>query len=142
MVEKKVMLIDDQDSQRHLIQEMIEKLGYAVVAFDSPEEALYLLEGRDYPLIITDLMMPWMDGAEFCKRTKRLHPQTKIYALSGYIDAYDKKDLRKAGFDGLLSKPVSVNDLKATLDKAFAQINREIALFEDVRSEVTLPRQV
>jgi CheY-like chemotaxis protein len=114
---RKILVIDDNTTQCKVIKELFESYGYSVVALDSPEEALYLLEWKDFDVIITDLSMPWMDGAEFCRRSRRTRPETLIYALSGYIHKFDPNELREAGFDGIFSKPIRINLLKDVIEE-------------------------
>ena len=110
------MVIDDNTTQCKLLKKLFESYGYSVVALDSPEEALYLLEWKDFDVIITDLRMPWMNGAEFCRRSRITKPETLIYALSGYVHQFDRDELLEAGFDGIFSKPIKVDLLKDAIE--------------------------
>jgi CheY-like chemotaxis protein len=114
---RKILVIDDNTAQCKLLKKLFESFGYSVVALDSPEEALYLLEWKDFDVIITDLRMPWMNGAEFCRRSRKTRPQTLIYALSGYIQEFDRNELLEAGFDGIFSKPIRVNLIKDAIEE-------------------------
>ena len=114
---RNILVIDDNTTQCKLLKNLFESYGYSVVALDSPEEALYLLEWKEFDVIITDLRMPWMDGAEFCRRSRRTRPETLIYALSGYIHEFDRKELREAGFDGIFSKPIRIDLLKDAIEE-------------------------
>ena len=110
-----VLIIDDQASQRKVIKNLFEAYGYEVTALDSPEEALYLLEYNAFPVIVTDLKMPWMDGAEFCVRARKIYPDVLIYALSGHLDDFDRRKLGRAGFDQIFTKPVKIQNLHQTI---------------------------
>jgi len=114
---RNILVIDDNTAQCKLLKNLFESYGYSVVALDSPEEALYLLEWKEFDVIITDLRMPWMDGAEFCRRSRRTRPETLIYALSGYIHEFDRKELLEAGFDGIFSKPIRIDLLKDAIEE-------------------------
>ena len=105
---KKVLVIDDQRSQLRLMKKMLEKVGHIAVTVDSAEEAVHILRcDEPFSMIITDLKMPWLDGLTFCKKAKRLNPDLKIFALSGFLHDFDMKELEKAGFDGIYEKPIS-----------------------------------
>jgi CheY-like chemotaxis protein len=112
----KILVIDDNASQCKIIKKLFEAHGYSVVALDSPEEALYLLEWKEFDVIITDLRMPWMNGAEFCRQSRKFRPETLIYALSGYIQEFDRNELLEAGFDGIFSKPIRIDLLKDAIE--------------------------
>jgi CheY-like chemotaxis protein len=109
MSAKKVLIVDDQRSILRLMRQLLEKFGYIAVTVDSAEEAEHILKwgGQNFSVIITDLKMPWLNGLDFCKRTKRTHPNLKIYALSGCLYDYDMNELEAAGFDGIYQKPIS-----------------------------------
>lgn len=124
MVEKKILFIDDEGSQRDIMERFIPRLGYDVRTADSSEAALQILETDFFPLIITDLSMPGMDGLELCRRVKRFHPDIIVYALSGYIASFEEHKLEACGFDGYLSKPSSSHTLKQAIDGAFEKIKR------------------
>jgi len=114
---RKILVIDDSTTQCKVLKKLFESYGYSVVALDSPEEALYLLEWKEFDAIITDLRMPWMNGAEFCRRSRNTRPETLIYALSGYIHEFDRAELLEAGFDGIFSKPIRIDVLKDAIEE-------------------------
>ena len=103
-----------------MMKKIIEKLGNVVFTTDTAEEAELLVEWNDFSLIISDLKMPWLDGLNFCKKTKQLYPNLRIYALSGYIDNFGRRELEEAGFDGLYKKPISIKLIKRMLSDAFS----------------------
>ena len=117
-----VLIIDDKTSQRRILKKLFESQGYSVTALESPEEALYLLEDRDFPIIVTDLRMPWMNGVEFCRRIRALKPNALIYALSGHLDAFDHRELNRAGFNCLFSKPVRIEFMRGIIDEDIQKI--------------------
>ena len=114
---RKILVIDDNTTQCKILKKLFEAYGYSVVALDSPEEALYLLEWKEFDVIITDLRMPWMNGTEFCRRARLTKPETLIYALSGYVHEFDRAELLEAGFDGIFSKPIRINLLKDAIEE-------------------------
>jgi CheY-like chemotaxis protein len=114
---KKILVVDDQLSQRKLMKELLGKLGHMAVTVDSAEEAEYILRyGEHFSLIITGLRMPWLNGLNFCRRVKILNPDLKIYALSGYLHNFDINELKDAGFDGIYQKPISKANLEEILN--------------------------
>jgi CheY-like chemotaxis protein len=119
---RKILVIDDNPTQCKVIKKLFESCGFSVVALDSPEEALYLLEWKDFNVIITDLRMPWMNGAEFCRRARRTRPDMLIYALSGYIHEFDRNELVEAGFDGIFSKPIRIELLRDAIEEDLKKI--------------------
>ncbi|ABW66033.1 response regulator [Desulfosudis oleivorans] len=124
MIDKKILVIDDEGAQRDVMERFIPKLGYAVRVADSAETALAVLKEEAFPLVITDLNMPGMDGLELCRRIKQLDAGIIIYALSGYIASFDEAKLDACGFDGYLSKPANARVLHQAIEGAFEKIFR------------------
>ncbi|MEJ2156407.1 MAG: response regulator [Desulfobacteraceae bacterium] len=104
----KVLVIDDQRSHLKLMRNRLSKYGCQVITSDSAEEAMQMIQwGDHFPLIITDLKMPWLDGAQFCKRVKASNPEFRVVALTGHIGTFDREELEGSGFDGIYEKPVT-----------------------------------
>jgi len=122
MNEKKLLLVDDDESYLSILKKILTKMEYAAEVATSSEEALKILEKEKYSLIITDLDMPGLDGVELCKQIKENDSKSIVYALSGYITEYDTENLEKSGFDGYLSKPAKIEVLKQAIEGAFDKI--------------------
>ena len=82
-MEKKILVVDDEDFHRELMQKLLSKLGYEVAVAESAEEAFAILEKEKFPVIITDLIMLEMDGVEFCQMIRETDTRTVVIALSG-----------------------------------------------------------
>jgi len=122
MNEKKLLLVDDDESYLNIVKKILTKMEYAAEVAASSKEALKILEKEKYPLIITDLDMPGLDGVELCKQIKENDSKSIVYALSGYITEYDTENLEKSGFDGYLSKPAKIEVLKQAIEGAFDKL--------------------
>ena len=122
MNEKKLLLVDDDESYLNIVKKILTKMEYAAEVAASSKEALKILEKEKYSLIITDLDMPDLDGVELCKQIKENDSKSIVYALSGYITDYDTEDLEKSGFDGYLSKPVKIEVLQQAIEGAFDRL--------------------
>ena len=122
MNEKKLLVVDDDKSYLNALKIILTKMGYAAEVAAGSEEALKILEKEKFPLIITDLDMPGLDGVELCKQIRKIDSKSIVYALSGYIAEYDTENLEKSGFDGYLSKPAKIEVLKKAIEGAFDKI--------------------
>lgn len=114
----KILVVDNEEDQRRLMSAILTEFGYSVKTVSSAEAALKAINSENYQLIITDLIMPGMDGTELCERIKSIRPDVKVYAISGHIELYDDNKLERLGFDGIIQKPVSMNTLKETIESA------------------------
>ena len=122
---QKILVVEDEKLQRDLLQTILTKLGYTAEFAEDAEKALKILENEYFPLVITDLCMPDMEGTELCKQIRKISPESVIYALSGYIAAFDPEKLDEIGFDGYLSKPAKIEVLNQTIKGAFEKIDQK-----------------
>ncbi len=124
MMEKKILVVDDEDFHRELMQKLLSKMGYEVAVAESAEEAFSLLEKEKFPVIITDLIMLEMDGVEFCQMIRETDNKTVVIALSGYTELYDIEKLKEAGFDTHLTKPFKIETISQAIKKGFEEFQR------------------
>jgi CheY-like chemotaxis protein len=121
---KKILFVDDEEILRDTLEEMLVKLGYDVELAKDAKEALKIARKEYFPLIITDLMMPEIDGTQLCKQIREINETAVIYAFSGFLTDIDSDQLKDAGFDGHLCKPVKIEVLKDAVDGAFEKIQK------------------
>ncbi|WP_437594196.1 ATP-binding protein [Sorangium sp. So ce1000] len=84
-----VLVVEDDEAVRKLIVDVLERRGYGVLSAASGEEALAVLarEGEDaVDLLLTDLVMPGMNGRELAERALAIHPRTRVLYISGYAE--------------------------------------------------------
>ena len=120
--DKKILVIDDEEGMRRYLQHFLGGLGYAVKTAGTPREAFNLLKAESFPVVVADLNMPMMSGTELCRRIRDDHPDTVIYAFSGYLGDFESDELERAGFDGYLSKASKKEVLQKAIDGAFEQL--------------------
>ena len=78
MSKARILAVDDQRYFRELIEGLLEEEGYLVRTCASGEEALHILEREDFDIVVTDLVMPGIDGAELVCRVKERLPEQDI----------------------------------------------------------------
>ncbi len=122
MNKKKILIVDDDNAYLNVLQKIFSKMEYEAEFAGSSKEALEILKKESFPLIITDLEMPGLDGVELCKQIKEIDSKSIVYALSGYITEYDTENLEKSGFDGYLSKPIKIEVLQQAIEGAFDKL--------------------
>jgi len=125
MEEKKILFIDDDESQREIVNDMIESFGYVVETVDSSKKAMQMLEKDEYPLIITDLKMPGINGTELCKDIRKVNSESIIYALSGHVAEFEPELFEGIGFDGHLCKPVNIKVFRLAIEGAFERLDNK-----------------
>lgn len=121
---KRILIVDDEDLVRDTIKDILMMLGYDVELARNAKEALEIARKEYFPLIITDLMMPEIDGTQLCKQIRKINGTAVIYAFSGYLTEVDSDQLKDVGFDGHLCKPVKIEVLKHAIEGAFEKIHQ------------------
>ena len=124
MMENKILVVDDEDFHRELMQKLLCKLGYNVAVVDSAEAAFSHLEREKVSIIITDLIMLEMDGVEFCRKIRETDSKTIVIALTGHTDLYDADKLKEVGFDNHLTKPFKIEDIQEAIQEGFEEFHR------------------
>ncbi len=116
---KKILVVDNETDQLYIMEEVLKRLGYDPLVSDDADHAMNLIQANQFDLVIIDLIMPEIDGTELCEQIKTDHPKAKVYAFSGHADLYGPKKLERAGFDGVLRKPLSIDKLSKAVKKIF-----------------------
>ena len=130
-MENKILVVDDEDYHRELMQKLLSKLGYEVEAVESAEDAFSSLEKEKFPVIITDLIMLEMDGVEFCRKIRETDNKTVVIALTGHTELYDIDRLKEVGFDNHLNKPFKIEVLKQAIQDGFEEFRRRTEIQDD-----------
>lgn len=113
-----ILLIDDNAVQAATRQTILKRAGYFVIPVLNPQRALQQFRENDFPaeidLVITDHIMPGMNGSEFVTELRRLHPHLPVMVISGMDEAEEKY----AGLDVLFRlKPLLPDHLLAAVDQ-------------------------
>lgn len=105
-----ILLAEDDNSLRHFITASLEKAGYTVTSFSNGLEACAALEsGQIFDLLLTDIVMPGMDGIELSSRAAALTPTPKVMFITGFA-AMALKDGQAQG-SLVISKPFHLGNL-------------------------------
>jgi len=125
--EARILLVEDDDDNRTLAVELIERMGHSVVTAVDGQEAVRALEQSSFDLVLMDIQMPVMSGieatAEIRSRERLTKTRTPIIALTAYAMVGDREKYLRAGMDGYLSKPVDTNELRETIRGILAELN-------------------
>ena len=114
----RILLAEDEDAMRAYLARALENAGYEVVAVDRGTHALPLLEGQHFDLLLSDIVMPEMDGIELAQRCAEVSPATKVMFITGFA-AVTLKANREAPQAKVLSKPFHLKDLVLEVERVF-----------------------
>lgn len=114
----RILLAEDDTAMRTYLARSLEQAGYDVDAVDRGTEAVPLLESRDYDLLLSDIVMPEMDGIELAQRCAEISPNTRVMFITGFA-AVTLKASREAPRAKMLSKPFHLKDLVLEVERIF-----------------------
>lgn len=116
-----ILVIDDEPTQLMLLQQWCESYGYRVTKARNGEEGIFYLKQPDadqFRLVITDLNMPVMDGREVIKEARHLFPKLPVIVITGDSSSEIADELESLGAQDFLSKPITPERLKVSIDNA------------------------
>lgn len=119
---KTVLVAEDNSANRELITEMLQLMGWRVIQAKDGVEVLHILADGLPDVVLLDLQMPRMDGRETIRHLRN-NPEwasLRVIACTAFAMEGDREEILKEGFDGYLSKPVSLSELKRTLSRTFS----------------------
>ena len=114
----RILLAEDDGSMRVYLARALERVGYAVTAVDRGTAALPLLEETSFDLLLTDIVMPEMDGIELAQRAAAIAPQMRVMFITGFA-AVALKSGATPPDARVLSKPFHLRDLVLEVDRMF-----------------------
>jgi two-component system cell cycle response regulator CpdR len=114
---RRILLAEDDESMRLFLAKALERAGYEVVAHDNGADALARLQQEPFTLLLTDIVMPRMDGIELARHAAVLDPELKIMFITGFAAVTLNSEARPPKDARVLSKPFHLRDLVAEIDK-------------------------
>ncbi len=117
---RRILLAEDDDSMRGFLERALVKAGYEVVAFANGAEAYERLKEEPFSLLLTDIVMPRMDGIELARKAGEIDPELKIMFITGFAAVTLNTDVAAPKDAKVLSKPFHLKDLVNEVDTLFA----------------------
>lgn len=115
----RILLAEDDDVMREYLGRSLERSGYAVVAVDRGTAALAVLEkGEQFDLLLTDIVMPELDGIELAQKAALISPDMKVMFITGF-SAVSLKANKSMPNAKVLSKPFHLRELVMEVDQLF-----------------------
>ncbi len=137
----KILVIDDDESLRRVLEYNLAQEGYAVLTAASGEQGLELLKKEGADLVVTDVRMAGMDGLHVLQQAHKLDPNIQVIILTAFGTIEMAVEAMKAGAFHYISKPFNRDELKLTLRKALQlkDLEREnLALRQELRARIGL----
>ena len=113
-----ILLLDDEKNIVAVLKAMLEKQGFHVEGFNSPNRAIQRLKSKDFQVAITDLRMPEMDGIEFLQNAKELQPELPILVITAFGTVANAVDAIRKGASDYITKPFEQSEIIYAVEKA------------------------
>jgi two-component system cell cycle response regulator CpdR len=116
----KIILAEDDGDMRRFLAKALQNAGYEVISFDNGLAAYQRLREEPFELLLTDIVMPEMDGIELARRASELDPDIKIMFITGFAAVALNSDSTAPKNAKVLSKPVHLRELVHEVQKMLA----------------------
>jgi two-component system cell cycle response regulator CpdR len=113
----RILLAEDDEDMRRFLVKALQRAGYDVVDFDNGASAYERLREEPFNLLLTDIVMPEMDGIELARRATEIDPDLKVMFITGFAAVALNPDSRAPRDARILSKPFHLRDLVNEVEK-------------------------
>ena len=114
---QRILLAEDDESMRGFLERALSKAGYTVISCANGADAYDRLKQEPFSLLLTDIVMPRMDGIELARRAAEIDPELKIMFITGFAAVTLNNELKTPKDARVLSKPFHLKDLVAEVGK-------------------------
>jgi two-component system, cell cycle response regulator CpdR len=115
----RILLAEDDDSLRGFLARALERAGYEVTACADGEEAVAVLD-QDWDLLLTDIVMPGIDGIEVARQAAALHPDLRIMFITGFAAVALAAGSQAPAGAKVLSKPIHLREIVSEVERMIA----------------------
>jgi two-component system cell cycle response regulator CpdR len=113
-----ILLADDDPSVREFVKRALVHQGHSVTAANDGTEALDCLGTQPFDLMITDVVMPGLDGIELTQKASVRCPEMKILVITGYADQQQRAAVSAGGIESILIKPFTLQQICSAANAA------------------------
>ena len=118
MAKEKILVVDDEEPIREVVSTLLEAQGYSCTTADNGRRALEAFRKDSFDLVLSDIVMPEMDGIELAQKASAIDPAIRVMFITGFA-AVALQGGRTAPEAKLLSKPFHLKDLVMEVDRIF-----------------------
>tara|TARA_R110000744_G_scaffold21833_5_gene56240 strand:- start:532 stop:933 length:402 start_codon:yes stop_codon:yes gene_type:complete len=115
----RILLAEDDNDMRRFLVKALEKAGYSVQSYDNGASAYERLREEPFSLLLTDIVMPEMDGIELARRATELDPDLKVMFITGFAAVALNPESNTLKNATVLSKPFHLRDLVNEVERSF-----------------------
>ena len=111
MIKKSILVVDDDELIRLALKINLERAGFNISIAETAESALELLKEHPYDLLLTDYLMPGINGLELMQQAKKIYPEIKGIIFSGFAEKDMPEKFLALGADYFFHKPINTREL-------------------------------
>jgi two-component system cell cycle response regulator CpdR len=116
----RILLAEDDNDMRRFLAKALQNAGYSVASYDNGKSAYERMREEPFELLLTDIVMPEMDGIELARRATELDPDLKVMFITGFAAVALHPDSQAPKDAKVLSKPFHLRDLVSEVGKMLA----------------------
>lgn len=116
----RILLAEDDNDMRQFLVKALKRAGYEVTSFDNGKSAYDRLREEPFRLLLTDIVMPEMDGIELARKATELDPDMKVMFITGFAAVALNPDSNAPSDAKVLSKPFHLRDLVDEVERMLA----------------------
>ncbi len=127
-----VLIIEDDLNTREGLKTFLEEEGYRITAVEKGEEGIELVKEKSFPVVVTDLKLPGMDGIEVLREVHKISPNTEVIILTAYGTVENAVEAMKEGAYHYLTKPINLEEFILVIKKALEhyRLKEKVELLE------------
>ena len=118
----KILIVDDEKIALKNLEHVMKKEGYDVTATQSGQNALKLLEERQFDVVLTDLKMEKVDGMQVLNKARELYPDTEVIMITGFATLESAVDAMKHGAFYYIAKPFKLDEVRKVVREAVEKV--------------------
>lgn len=128
-----ILIVDDEKVIRDSISLYFQSEGYRTESAENGAVALAMLGNKKFDVIISDIIMPEMDGVELLYEVRRQYPMTRVIIITGYVTLNNALACMRYGADTCLFKPIeNIDNLRKAVEQSMEYLNKWQKVFKEL----------
>ena len=129
-----MLIVDDEAEIREMLSRHFRYRGFSVDTAGNGEEALQVLATKKIDLVISDILMPVMDGPELCGRIRQDYPLTKVIIITGHVSLDNAMTCLRRGAETCIFKPIEdMAELEEAVNRSVDSIKRWVKILTELK---------
>ena len=115
----KILVVDDEESMRDALKQLLKRESYSVDIAENAAEAIIKYKNNNHDLVVSDIMMPEIDGIELLKRLKKINQDATVILITGYASIDSAVQAIKIGAEDYFTKPFKNVEILKVVDRIY-----------------------